>query len=203
MYRFVLILFIFISGSLFSQSEEWYSCDDCEYGKIAYKIIDPFNFIVTAKVRIDANISTVFSVVTDLNTYPKWIYNVYQVDLIENRGDYAGLYYMLIEAPFPLNDIDATMEYEVKSDTSNNSFSLVQSCIPFYYDFRGDFQRVTRYKAIWKFRPMNENTTELIYIVKLGGPENLPGFLLKVFLCQSPTKTIENLNSICSQSADN
>lgn len=203
MRKIVIFIFVCLSYFSFSQESEWMPCNDCDYGKLAYKIVDPVNFIITAKVRIDANISTVFSVVTDIESYTEWVYNVYHIELIERRSDFSGLYYMIIEAPFPLDDIDATMEYEVLADTPNNSFSLVQSCIPFYYDFRGDFQRVTRYKAIWKFSPINENTTELIYIVKLGGPENLPGFLLKVFLCQSPTKTIENLNSICSQSADN
>lgn len=199
----VLIVFVCLSYFSFSQESEWMPCKDCEYGKLAYKIVDPVNFIITAKIRIDANISTVLSVVTDINSYTEWVYNVYHIDIIEKRSEYSGLYYMIVEAPFPLSDIDATMEYEVLADTSSSSFSLIQSCIPFYYDFRGDFQRVTRYKAVWKFRPINENTTELIYIVKLGGPENLPGFLLKVFLCQGPTKTMENLNSICSQFADN
>jgi hypothetical protein len=110
---------------------------------------------------------------------------------------------MLIDAPFSLKDIDVFMHYEIEFDSTDYSFALIQSCISDYYPIAKKYQRVLRYKAIWKFNKHDDNSTDLLYIVKLGGPKNLPNFILKLFLCTGPIETLINLNDNCSHGIDN
>ncbi len=104
---------------------------------------------------------------------------------------------MQIKAPFPLADIEAYLEYEY--EVSEDKLVMRQECIPYYVPLNSEFQRVTRYNAVWKFEKLDDNTTELLYIVKLGGPQNLPKFLIKTFLCTGPIETLLNLNELSVQ----
>ncbi len=201
MHRIVILYsFILLTICGYSQVSTWERCGDCDIGIFYYKQIDTVNFKVSAKVRINAPLSEVLKIVSDVENYNSWVYNSKSVDLIEKESQYSGIYYMLINAPFPLNDIDVIMDYQIESNDS--SFTLTQNCIPDYYSVNKKLQRVLRYDAVWKFKRIDKNTTELLYIVKMGGPKNLPEFILKIFLCVGPKSTLSELNEKCSHVVD-
>jgi len=198
----VAYILILISLIAFSQKSSWEKCQDCDLGKFYFQKVDPVNYKVSAKVLIKVPIEDILDFVTDVESYDTWVYNTYRSDLIEKRSIVEGINYMLIEAPFPLKDIDVFMHYEIEFDSFGDSFILTQTCIPDYFPRNKKYQRVLRYKAIWKFIKHDDNSTDLLYIVKLGGPKNLPNFILKLFLCTGPVETLINLNDNCSHRVD-
>lgn len=200
--RRIVILYYFIGLSIVGCAQESLrnKCSDCDIGNFYYQQVDDVNFKVAAKVQISASISDVLKIVSDVESYDSWVYNTNSVDLIESVSKKSGIYYMLINVPLTLNDIDVIMHYEI--EINDSSFVLTQNCIPDYYPINKKLQRVLRYNAIWKFNLIDEDTTELLYFVQMGVPKNLPEFLLKIFICSGPKSTLSKLNEICGHVAD-
>lgn len=202
MHRIIFIyLFLLLSYTAYSQDSEWNKCDDCESGNFYYQKVDKENYKVTAKVRINSPIKDVYKVVSDIESYNNWVYNNDYVDLVEEKTQFSGILYLLINTPFPLNDIDAILNYNF--EILDSAFILRQNCLPDYYPVNKKLQRILRYDAVWKFKMIDSNTTELYYLVKMGGPRNLPDFILKVLLCSGPKTTLDNLRNLCVHLSEN
>ena len=193
----LIILLLFASVFSHAQNKKWKKCKSCEDIKVVYSQIGPADYEVSINTIINANLKDVVAVISDIESYPNWLYNCILVDELEPRVDSKGLIYALISAPFPMKDIEMFLSYAVKPHIDDNSIMITQNVISDYSPPNEKFQRVTRYSAVWKIVQLQGDKVGLFYHVKMGVPKNLPKFILKVFLCSGPGSTIEDFARVC------
>jgi hypothetical protein len=98
------------------------------------------------------------------------------------------IYRQITSVPWPYKDSEAFLE--IKVNESNNSFIITQDCIPDYKALNPKFERITRYKSVWKITEISTDHTQIIWYAETGGPKNMSHAEKWLFLCYAPSKTI-------------
>ena len=192
---FYTVLLIAISLISFSQEVKWTPCKCSENMKAKSAIVDPLNSKVSLTIEINANVDVVLAAVKDIPAYNDWLYNLEEIEEIDYKGDGDGLYRAIVKAPFPLLDIESFIKWKVVK--KDDEILVVQSCIPYYKPYDERYQRVTRYDAVWHIKPLSDSKVQVSYLLKMGSPKNLPKVLLKLYLCDAPTKSFKEFKKIC------
>lgn len=192
---FYTILFVAISLLNFSQEDKWHPCKCKNEMNVRFAVVDPVNFKVSFKTEIKANIDDIIAVVKDIPSYTDWLYNLETIEVLDYEGEGDGLCRTIVNAPFPLLDIEMFLQWEIIE--KEDEFIVIQTCIPYYRPYDERYQRVTRYKAVWHLKPLSNDKVRFSYLVKMGGPKNLPRFLLKMYLCDAPTASFKEFKKIC------
>lgn len=177
---------------LYSQSS-WEKCD-CE-NTIFYRICESGkDYQVKCTFDIPASIDKCINIFCNADNHTKWIYECSESQLITST-DTTGVFRNIIDAPFFMKDREIFVEYNIYRH-SDGSATVTNICLPDYRPRNNKYERITRFKATYKFTAKDKNLTTVEYFTETGGPKDLPKFLLNIFLCKSTQETIEKLKRI-------
>lgn len=187
---FSSLIFLVITLCLSAQDSVWQKCPYCKTSKNAY-FVNPSDrdFCIRADFKINAPIKNVVAAIIDYENYTKWIYNCSETALCTKTKDRV-IYRQIISVPFPYKDSEAFLE--LKTSISEDGFIIVQNCIPDYKPLDVKYERITRYKSVWKITKTAENQTQIVWYAETGGPKGMSSIEKKMFLCFAPSKTIKN-----------
>lgn len=195
MNRFLLaVLLLIFSSSFVLVAQEWQKCNRCKNPEIFYQLNpNDKDFKIRTSFVVNANIDKVLEKVIDYKNYPLWVYNCEKVELCE-KTESGFIYRQIISVPWPYKDSEAFLE--IKINESENSFIITQNCIPDYKTVNSKFERITRYKSVWKISKLTETQAQVIWYAETGGPKNMSQAEKWLFLCYAPAKTINALKEI-------
>jgi hypothetical protein len=188
----VVLLLIFLSSYILN-AQEWQKCNRCKNPEVFYQLNpNDKDFKIKTSFVVNANIDTVLEKVIDYKNFPLWVYNCEEVEWCE-KTESGFIYRQIISVPWPYKDSEAFLE--IKINEFENSVIITQNCIPDYKDLNSKFERITRYKSVWKLSKLSETQTQIIWYAETGGPKNMSKAEKWLFLCYAPAKTINALRA--------
>ncbi len=139
--------------------------------------------------KIDASLDAVINVLSDVDNYPKWIFNCVESFELEDKTDLY--YYAKIDLPFPLSDRDMVVHNTTRFDTDGiwHSCSVAQ---PKTMEEVEDVVRIKHYKSEWKI-VNHGNGVDFEYIVSFDPSGAIPGWIMNMVVTKGPIQTIAAL----------
>lgn len=191
------VLLLIFSCSNILDAQEWQNCNRCKNPEIFYQLNpNDKDFKIRTSFVVNANIIEVFNKVIDYKSFTFWVYNCKKVEFCE-KTESGFIYRQIISVPWPYKDSEAFLEINVSE--SNNSFFITQNCIPDYKALNPKFERITRYKSVWKISKISANQTQILWYAETGGPKNMSQAEKWIFLCYAPSKTIGALKEVLGE----
>jgi len=193
----VLILAVIVQSNCFAQQTNWQFVKETNGVKVYFRET-PGNPIKEVKIltTFNAPINSIISALTDVDSYPSWVYGALESRVVKRISTSEMMYYNKLDFPWPLTDRDilihtriikeGDMVYsvsEAKSDELSPSNDLV---------------RITRFKSKWAFKPIgNRVQAEYVFSSDPGG--NIPVWMINLALDQGPLKTIQNFKKLMAK----
>lgn len=179
-----------------AQETVWQNCLNCKTTKISYFVdSSDRDFRIRAEFIVNTPIQLVLGAITDYEHYANWVYNCEKTELC-SKDKASIVYRQIISVPFPYKDSEAFLELKISN--LDNSFVIVQNCIPDFKPINAKYERITRYQSVWKLTKPSENQTHILWYAETGGPKGMSAIEKKMFLCYAPSKTIRNLTKYIS-----
>lgn len=189
----LLVLILFVLIPFFSYTQEWQDCN-CD-NPIQYRICESGkDYQVKSKFDIPTSMEKCIKIFCDADNHTKWIYECSESQSITNNGT-SGIFRNIIDAPLFMKDREVFVEYKIQRNI-DGSTTVTNVCLPDYRPRNNKYERITRFKATYKFTAKTNDVTTVEYFTETGGPKDLPKLLLYIFLCKSTQETIEKLKNI-------
>lgn len=186
---FFAVFLLIISSVHHIVAQDWQKCSKCKNFEIFYQINpNDKDFKIKTSFVIKADVEEVLGKVVDYKSFPIWVYNCPKVEFCE-KTESGFIYRQIISVPWPYKDSEAFLEIRISE--SENSYIITQSCIPDYKALNPKFERITRYKSVWKISKLSETQTKILWYAETGGPKNMSKAEKWLFLCYAPSKTID------------
>ena len=190
---FLISSLISFSVVVLAQIETWHECKSCVQTQIWYKeLASGKDFAVKSEAIVVADYHKLIETIKDIESFAEWVSNCKSVNVIKSNEN-GGIYRTIISRPWPLKDGEAYIQYYFVEDAVKQEFKMVLSCVTDSFKFDEKYQKITRFKAVWTVSKKDEKTLVLKYLAETGGPENMPGLVKRMFLCDAPCNTLNML----------
>lgn len=186
------VLIIFSAGLGYAQ-EEWELKKDDDGIKVYTRYIEGSDIkAFRAETVVEGKLSSLVAILKDVDTYPELFNSNERADLIE-ESDTSVLYYSQTAVPWPLKDRDGVYLTRFSQHYGNKEVTaLVESAEGIRPENEG-YVRVIKANGFWKFLPVDHNKVEVIFQMQADPGGKIPGWVVNLFLVDSPFKDLQNL----------
>ena len=147
-----------------------------------------------AKAIINAPIDKVYFIYTDLKSYQKVMQDQAEIELLEKNNN-RYILYSKIDMPWPANDRD--MVSETKIEKKDNGQIIIRSkCLKNRLAPKKDYVRIKDCWEIVTLTPVGNDKVEIQIEGLFDAGGSLPGWLVNMFLVDSPFDTIKNIKKM-------
>lgn len=189
MKQLLVALSTLLSTLLLAQSG-MVACEGCNSLNISYKSVGPSDYVVTGHTLAATTVEAIFAILTDIPHYTSWMDGCTESQLLQRFDDSTGIYRMVVHVPFPFKDREMIMRYSFRRTASG--VCVEQECQPSYLPVDGRYERVTRYRSVWKATAA-AGGVRLSFVIAMGGPKNMGRFLCNRAFCGIIGMTFANL----------
>jgi hypothetical protein len=153
-----------------------------------------------AITRVSARLSTLVAVLRDSEAMPRWVYRTRSVQVLEAPDATRGLSRVITAMPWPLQDRESIVEWQLRQDPANGEVLLEGRSVPDRAPPMTGVVRMPRFASSWAFKPLGGGQVE----VRFSGYGNLGGNLaegaLRVFVDSAvwlaPLATVRGLRDM-------
>lgn len=191
-----VVFLFFLSLRIYAQESTWRFVKETQGIKVYYREIPNKNINeVKIMTSFETNLSTIVEALTDVETYPSWVYKAISSKTIKRFSPNEMIYYNKLDFPWPLNDRDIAIHTKLIQNQQSKeviSVSFAESAsIPKYTKY----VRIEEFNSRWVFKPKN-GIIEGEYVFRSNPGGNIPTWLVNLSLDEGPTKTILNFKKI-------
>jgi hypothetical protein len=154
---------------------------------------------IKATLDLKGSLSSVVSVVTDLKSYPKWIYNCSEGRVLSMVGDSELYFYQRIYAPWPVSDRDLCSHYKIRQNPETLELTVVSKAVPNLLPEIEGVVRVKKSKTQWRIRPIGNNILKGEYYLSVDPGGDVPAWLINLFITEGPYGSLLKLKSIINE----
>ncbi|MCB0579741.1 MAG: hypothetical protein KDD10_10590 [Phaeodactylibacter sp.] len=115
-----------------------------------------------SEFTVSAGTDEVLSLIQDPEKVVKWMKAVGEVKAIGHKGGGQWLAYIRYDVPWPLNDQDCLMQYQIVRDGSRTLVyfrSVTDSRVP----AKGGVKRLEGIQGLWRLHPLGDGRTKVSY----------------------------------------
>ncbi len=157
--------------------------------------VDEFRGIVDIKTSLSA----LCSVMNSFSDYPCWYYKCILGQDVKKLNDKEGYVYLIYQIPWPYNDRDLIVRYELTQredrtvfiDIKGNPEELKNN--PEFISEKKGLIRIYKASGRWRFAPKKDGFIEVEYQLYMEPRGNLPAWLANKYLAYIPHYTLRNL----------
>lgn len=113
-----------------------------------------------------------------------------------SQSETDQIHYLLLKAPWPVSDRDATFHLAYSYDPSNETATVVASTVVEKYPVQKGVVRLTKGGGTWEFKRNDENRTSLIYHFHGESGGSIPAWLANSVVEENPFKMLQNFHSL-------
>ena len=198
--RIFLYLFIplLINSVAFSQEANWELRKNEEGIKVFTRQITNSKIIeFKAETTIDAPVSSLVSVLRDVESYNKWMTDLKAAKKLKTLTDNTWVTYYIASVPWPLSDRDVIFQVEQKK--YNEGIKITLKSNPDFAAHRPEYVRINKAQGEWIFIPESEKRTKVFYQFYADPEINVPTWITNLFIVDGPFQTLKNLKLIAIQ----
>ena len=190
---FLSLLLSSISFFLFAQNE-WVLKKEKDGIKISSRHSDHSKFN-DLKIELDlrGNIAQLFSILYDVENYPKWAYGTKTCVLIKKISKGELIYYSEISVPWPATDRDFYAHVKLDLDSASHSLKVVSTSLKDYQPEKSSLVRIPMSRGLWEVSTLSDKSIHLKYILEVNPGGSVPVWILNIFATKGPLETFENL----------
>jgi START domain len=126
-----------------------------------------------AITRVSARLSTLVAVLRDPQAMPRWVYRTRSVQVLEAPDATRGLSRVITGMPWPLQDRESIVEWQLKQDAASGEVLLEGRSAPDRAPPLPGVVRMPNFASSWVFKPLGGGQVE----VRFSGFGNLGGNL--------------------------
>lgn len=130
---------------------------------------------------------------SEVSEFPNWIYNVKSSKLVKKISETEGIYYILLDFPWPLNDRDMVMHYHLDIDQQHQVIYSRSYAEPNVVPEVKDVVRITKSNLEWKIFKQKNNFVYFEYTNHTNPGGKIPDWLVNLVLDKGPIETIKKM----------
>lgn len=198
--KWILVFVCFFAGAFQAKSPNW-ELKKSGPGILVYTAENEFSPIKDVKATLDLNgsLSSVVSVVRDLSSYPKWIYNCSEGKVIKMLGDTELFFYQRIDAPWPVSDRDLCSHYKIRQNPQTLELSVISQAEPNLLPEIDGVVRVKKSKTLWKIKPIGKGILKGEYYLSFDPAGDVPVWLINLFITEGPYGSLLKLKKLITE----
>jgi hypothetical protein len=154
---------------------------------------------IKATLDLKGSLASVVSVVTDLQSYPKWIYNCTEGRVLSTVGDSELYFYQRINAPWPVSDRDLCSHYKIRQNPETLELTVVSQAIPNLLPEIEGVVRVKKSKTQWRIKPIGNEILKGEYYLSVDPGGDVPSWLINLFITEGPYESLLKLKTIINE----
>jgi hypothetical protein len=112
---------------------------------------------------VDASASEMLSLIFDVSTHTKWVYNCVQSKVIKKTNDLNIYYYGETYAPWPVTNRDLVLHLTATQDSSTKIVTVKAISVPTLLPEVDGLVRVKQSESIWILTPIANGKLHIIY----------------------------------------
>ena len=191
-YLYLLIL-IFVLNIGLSQNDWLFKGKKSNINIYYKKTADVYDLKLTTSVR--SSDEGFIKLLSEVEMFPNWIYKVKSSRLIKKISETEGIYYILLDFPWPLNDRDMVMHYHLEVDKKHE---IIYSRSYAEHDIVPEVKdviRITNAKLEWKIFKQQNEYVYFEYTIHSDPGGKIPDWLVNLVLDKGPIETIKKMKT--------
>lgn len=153
-----------------------------------------------AVTHVSARLSTLVALLRDASAMPRWVYRTRSVQVLEAPDAFRGLSRVITAMPWPLQDRESIVEWQLRQDAASGEVLLEGRSAPERAPPMAGVVRMPHFASSWSFKPLGAGQVE----VRFSGFGNLGGHLaegaLRAFVDSAvwvaPLETVKGLREM-------
>lgn len=150
--------------------------------------------------RIHGNVLQILAVMLDLKAVGSWAHGVHTSRPLQRIDARTHLLYLSSDLPWPIRDRDMVVRSSVEVVRPSEEFHIALRCEPNVAGPKSDAIRVTRCVSSLHLRKVDEETTEVDYVMSLDPGGHLPRWSAEFVTKKSPFETLVALEKRAASS---
>jgi hypothetical protein len=148
---------------------------------------------VKAETTVNSNLSAIVKLLTDIESYPKWIYQNEKSEIIKQVSDTEYYIYQVTWVPWPAKNRDMITHVKFKQDKKTKTVYMLAVADPDYIPEKPSYVRIQRYNATWTITPSGDGTVDLINEIAIDPGGGIPSWMANLAIIEGPYTTTLNL----------
>lgn len=148
---------------------------------------------IKAELELDCSINTAVSCLTDIGSYPQWIYQMTEARVIKQISLMEFEVYQRVKTPWPLDDRDVCGHYKLKQDPITFDVSLITHSVPKVLPAVAGVVRVQKNRTTWTIKPIAKNKNKCEYFLMLDPAGEVPAWIINLFISEGPYSSLVKL----------
>ena len=193
-YKSSLIPILLFMISLSAQAQKWELAKNEDGIKVYTRKVEGRSVkSYKAKAVINAPIDKVYFIYTDLESYQKVMQDQAEIELLEKNNE-RYILYSKIDMPWPADDRDMVSETEIEKK-DNGQIIIRSKCLKNRLAPKKDYVRIKDCWEIVTLTPVGNDKVEIQIEGLFNAGGSLPGWIVNMFLVDSPFDTIKNIKN--------
>jgi hypothetical protein len=191
---FCIWLVLLFSGiSLFAQND-WVQRKDKDGIKVSTRSSDRSAFNdIRVEMDLPGNIYQLATILKDADQYYAWSYSVKKSMIINKIDPSSFVYYMEVNAPWPVTNRDLYAVFAVSIDTALQTMHVSTMGERDFRPAGSDLVRIPYSKSQWYVNTVSNNAIHLSYVLEIDPGGSVPGWIMNLFSTKAPFETFLNL----------
>ncbi|MBE9502800.1 MAG: hypothetical protein IME96_01340 [Proteobacteria bacterium] len=194
---FILTLLIPLSAAFADTGKDWKLKIDRENIRVYSRKVDKSKIHeIKAVSRIPSSLSSIVSLLNDVEAVSKWIPNSGETILLKRINDYETLVYGIIRPPWPVSDRDIIVHFKIRQDPATKEVTVNMTGRPDYIPLNEDYVRVPLLKSFWKLTPGPDGFLDVVYQVHAEPGGLLLSWFVNVSTDEVAYDTVKNMQDM-------
>ena len=195
--RCMLLIFMLSCYNAFSQ-ENWKLKKEKNGIKVYSRSSRDSKFNeIKAEFNIKTSMSKFFSVISDVDQYPLWVYSTKSAVMVKRLNAEEVIYYSEFNAPWPVSNRDFYSKLKISVDTINRTIAISSNSVPDFRPGKKGIVRIPYSASEWTVKAIDNSTLNVIYKVNIDPGGKLPAWLVNLFATSGPIESFTKLKERC------
>ncbi|HNW51432.1 MAG TPA: START domain-containing protein [Prolixibacteraceae bacterium] len=145
------------------------------------------------EVTVNASLSTIMAVVTDIDNYPNWVYQTKVAKILKKETDNLQYLYVVIKGQWPVQDRDIVYKCQVTQNPSTQEVVISMIGAPNFMPPQKDIVRMPEANGAFTLTPVGKDQTKVTYQLQAATGGIIPQWVADLVVVDSPYVTLNNL----------
>lgn len=190
----LMLLLMLLSTSHLLAQKDWVLKKDKENIQIYVKKVDGYAMKVYKGVtEMETSVSTLLAVLMDVPGFVEWAPKTKEARLLDQKGENQLVYYLLTDAPWPVNDRDGIYTLTAQKDMETGGVIVKTGSSPDYIPEKKGVVRIRHSEGFWKLIPLGSGKVQVIYQNHSEPGGNIPAWLANSSVVDVPFTALSNI----------
>lgn len=152
-----------------------------------------------AIIETETTLSAIVAVLDDTSAYTLWNYRCSEAVLLQKKGDFERITYMVTRSPWPVAERDIAVKSVISQDPKTGVVTVSLKGLPSYIPVKNGRVRMTSLSGYWKLEPLGARRVRVTYRLHSEPGGSVPDSLVNSSLVDIPYNTLWNLRNLVKQ----